>query len=244
VQVKTWNLSCVYRLPTADGTVWAKEVPPFFAAEPMAVKLVGAQDPTLVPTLLADAPRRILLANAPGEGCWEPTAEQIRSVVPRLVAVQAALADRPHPVLPRIPLSTPEVPESPAMAERLAGTGLPETLVHGDFHPGNWIADGDVPKVIDWADATWGHPALDAARLISFIGEDWRPLVAEVWSRAWLEHRPDSDPTTALRLAIPLGHIFNAARYREFLANIEESERVYHAGDPESEIRLAQAALV
>lgn len=243
VQVKTWNLSCVYRLPTADGFVWAKEVPPFFAAEPTAVRLVADLDLTLVPTVIASAPRRLLLANAPGPGCWDPTPAQIRSVVPRLVAVQAALAGKPDPILPRIPLCTPEVPESPALAERLAATGLPDTLLHGDFHPGNWHADGDVPQVIDWADANWGHPALDAARLASFAGPEFYPLIEQVWTRAWLEHRPDSDPATALRLAIPLTHIFLAARYREFLANIEESEQIYHSGDPERHIRLAQAAL-
>jgi len=243
-QVKTWNLSCVYRLPTADGPVWAKEVPPFFAAEPTAVRLVAEVDPSLVPALLTDAPRRVLLADAPGDACWDATAAQIRSVVPRLVAVQAALAGRPDPVLPRIPLVTPLVPESADLAARLAATGLPETLMHGDFHPGNWLADGDTPRVIDWADANWGHPALDAARLMAYLGEDLRALVEELWTRAWLEHCPDSDPATALRLAIPLGHIFNATRYGEFMANVEESEQVYHTGDLEDEIRLAQAALV
>src|SRR3954454_2744305 len=29
--VRTWNLSCILRLPTKSGTVWLKAVPPFFA---------------------------------------------------------------------------------------------------------------------------------------------------------------------------------------------------------------------
>ncbi len=200
-------------------------------------------DPTLVPEVVATAPLRVLLADAPGAPCWAPTPEQIRSVVPRLVAVQAALAGERHPGLPEVPNWSPEVDGSRERADALLGTGLPATLLHGDFHPGNWQSDGTTHQVIDWADAHWGHPALDAARLWTYLVPEIRPLLAEVWTAAWLEHVPDSDPAAALELAIPLVHVFNAVRYREFQANIEESEQVYHSGDPEYEIRRAQAAL-
>jgi hypothetical protein len=243
VQVKTWNLSCVYRMPTDRGQVWVKALPPFFAAEPTAIRLVSEQDPTLVPELIAAEPLRVLIADAPGVDCWVPTPEQITSIVPRLVRAQAALAGERHPDLTELPISSPEVPGSAEQAEKLLATGLPMTLLHGDFHPGNWQSDGVTHQVIDWADAHWGHPALDAARLWTFLAPELRPLLADVWVRAWLEQAPDSDPATALDLAVPLVHVFNATRYREFLANIEDSEQVYHAGDPEYEIRKAQAAL-
>jgi len=242
-QKKTWNLSCVFRMETDNGRVWIKALPPFFAAEPTALRLVSAQDPTLAPEVIATAPLRVLMADAPGEPCWEPTPEQIRSVVPRLVAVQAALAGDRHPDLPEVPIWSPEVEGSRERADALLTTRLPMTLLHGDFHPGNWQSDGVTHQVIDWADSHWGHPALDAARLWTFLAPDLRPLLAEVWTAAWLAHVPDSDPAAALELAIPLVHVFNAIRYREFLANIEESEQVYHFGDPEYEIRKAQAAL-
>jgi phosphotransferase family enzyme len=243
-QVKTWNLSCVFRVEADVGRVWVKALPPFFAAEPTAFRLVAEQDPSLVPTMIASAPLRVLMADAPGESCWEPTAEQIRSVVSRLVAVQAALAGERHPSVPEVPISSPEVVGSAERAAALLATGLPMTLLHGDFHPGNWQSDGVTHQVIDWADAHWGHPALDAARLWTFLSVELRPVLAEVWAEAWLGHVPSSDPVAALELAIPLVHVFNAIRYREFLANIEESEQVYHFGDPEYEIRKAQAALV
>jgi hypothetical protein len=243
VQVKTWNLSCVFRVDTAAGRVWVKALPPFFAAEPIALRLVSALDPTLVPEVLATTPLRVLMADAPGKPCWATTPEQIRSVVPRLVRVQAALAGEKHPDLPEVPIWSDEVGGSRERADALLTTGLPMTLLHGDFHPGNWQSDGTAHRVIDWADAHWGHPALDAARLWTFLAPELRPLLAEVWTAAWLEHAPGSDPAAALELAIPLVHVFNAIRYREFLANIEESEQVYHLGDPEHEIRKAQAAL-
>ncbi|MFC7370295.1 phosphotransferase [Fictibacillus iocasae] len=43
---------------------------------------------------------------------------------------------------------------------------LPEScqLCHGDFHPDNILISEDRPTIIDWMDATCGHPAADAAR--------------------------------------------------------------------------------
>lgn len=35
-QRKTWNLAGLFRLPTVDGPVWLKAIPPFAAAEPLA----------------------------------------------------------------------------------------------------------------------------------------------------------------------------------------------------------------
>ena len=32
-QMRTWNLSSVWRLPTSEGAAWLKVVPPFFAHE-------------------------------------------------------------------------------------------------------------------------------------------------------------------------------------------------------------------
>ncbi len=220
VQVRTWNLSSVHRLPTADGQVWLKAVPPFFADEGAVIKTVAAHDPTLVPEVLASAPGRVLLSEADGGNCWHLTPEMVERVVPRWVAVQNALAGEP-----RLPSSVVPMPSF----------GLPETLVHGDFHPGNWRSSG---VVIDWSDAVWGHPALDACRLMSF-SPDLSEVISRVWSEAWLAHRPDSRPLEALDVARRASHLHNAVRYQEFLDNVETSERIYHEGDPEDELRAA-----
>ncbi|WP_433264408.1 phosphotransferase [Actinosynnema sp. CS-041913] len=222
-QVKTWNLSCLYRLRTPAGTLWAKEIPAFMADEAAVIRLVGEEDPTLVPAVVASEPRRLLMVEAPGEDCWRPTPEMIADIVPRWVAVQAALAGPAR-------LRVRDVP--------VPDFGLPNTVLHGDFHPGNWRSGG---TLLDWGDAHWGHPALDAARLLGFVPPETRPVVEEVWSSAWLRHRPDSDPSGALRHARPAVHLVGALVYQEFLDNIEESERLYHAGDPEREQALAQS---
>lgn len=220
-QVRTWNLSSVHRLPTTRGPVWLKAVPPFFADEGTVIKMVAAHDPALVPEVLASAPNRVLLSQAEGANCWPVTPEQIEDVVPRWVAVQHALAGEPQ-------LRSSAVP--------MPDFGLPDTLTHGDFHPGNWRSSG---VVIDWSDAVWGHPALDACRLMEYAEPELHDLIRRVWSEAWLSHRPDSQPLEALKVAPRASRLHNAVKCQQFLDNIEASERIYHEGDPQTELREA-----
>jgi len=222
VQVRTWNLSTVHRLPTKNGQVWLKAVPTFMVDEGAVIKLVAAHDPTLVPELIASAPQRVLLGDESGSSCWPIRPEHVDLVVPRWVAVQNALAGAPQ--IPATPVPMPSF-------------GLPDTLTHGDFHPGNWRATG---KIIDWSDAMWGHPALDACRLLEFCPPEIHDHIAKVWSEAWLKHRPDSEPLKALDVARRASRLHNAVKYQEFLDNIEESERIYHRGDPEAELRAVR----
>lgn len=42
-------------------------------------------------------------------------------------------------------------------------------LCHGDFHPDNIVLTRDGPVVIDWTDATRGHPLADVARTLILI---------------------------------------------------------------------------
>ncbi len=223
-QIRTWNLSSIHRLPTAQGPVWLKAVPSFFADEGEVIKMVGAHDPTLVPEVLASGQNRVLLSHADGQNCWPLTADMVEKVVPRWVTVQHAVAGEPQ-------LRPSAVP--------MPDFGLPDTLTHGDFHPGNWRTSG---VVIDWSDACWGHPALDACRVIEYSPE-LRDVISQVWSEAWLRHRPDSEPLKALEVAQRAARLHNAVKYQEFLDNIEESERIYHRGDPETELRAVRELL-
>ncbi|MFE7594695.1 phosphotransferase family protein, partial [Kitasatospora sp. NPDC057512] len=236
------------------------------------IALLGGVDRGLVPTVLAaDASAgRLLLDHVPGEDCWSPSAGTVADVVPRLVAAQAALADRPADLAglrDRTPRAlaaqltalsdrlaeetdlTPEeldriaafAAELPDLLDRLADCGLPETLLHGDFHPGNWRSDGTSTVVVDYADSCLGHPALDGLRPRAYLGEEaWQHYV-RVWTEAWRHHAPGSDPGRALELAEPLYHLSYALRYQEFLDHIEQSERPYHEGDPAAELRALLA---
>jgi phosphotransferase family enzyme len=258
-QRKTWNLAGLFRLPTAEGPVWLKALPPFAADEAQAMAAIRAVDPTLVPTVVASAPGRLLLADLPGEDCWHAPADVLASGVRRFVGVQSVLdapvpglLDRREPaedvlaLLDRdVGLTRAEVADALALLPRwreLAECGLPDTLVHGDFHPGNWRSDrGGPPVVLDFADAHFGSPVLDGLRLTGFTAPERRPAVRAAWVQAWRAARPGSDPARALAVAEPLAHLYYAVRYQEFLDGIEESERVYHRDDPASSVRAALA---
>jgi Ser/Thr protein kinase RdoA (MazF antagonist) len=262
VQVKTWNLSALFRLPTAEGPVWLKAVPGFAAAEPAAIAAVAGVDPGLVPAVLASEPGRLLLADVPGADCWDASRQVAAEAVGRLVAAQARIGLVPRPIPDRRPqalaaavrdlldgpvgaeLSPDELRAARALEPRwemLADCGLPDTLVHGDFHPGNWRCGAGSPVVLDFADAHAGNPVVDGLRAIGFLPAGRRRAAADAWIAAWSAARPRSRPAEALRIAEPLAHLAYAVRYQEFLDNIEPSERVYHHGDPASSIRTALA---
>src|SRR6202023_1001089 len=76
--------------------------------------------------------------------------------------------------------------------EMLAGCGLPDTVVHGDFHPVNWRSDGGVAVVLDFADAHLGNPVLDGLRAIGFLPPGLRPVAAAAWTAAWTAAVPRS----------------------------------------------------
>lgn len=262
---KTWNLAALWRIPVAGGHAWLKATPPFAADEAAAIGLLGAVDPGLVPRVLASAPGRVLLADVPGEDLWNATDAQVTSTITRFVAAQAraavagraeSLGHRGDAVLRarlealvegplRDRLTAAEHAGVRALFPRwdaLAGCGLPDTLVHGDFHPGNWRgAPGEPPVVLDFADAHWGDPVQDGLRAIDHLPAERRPTARTAWVQAWRSAVPGSRPDEALRLAEPLAHLAYAVRYQEFLDNIEPSEQIYHRGDPEAAVRHALA---
>jgi hypothetical protein len=261
-QVRSWNLAGLFHLPTADGPVWLKATPQFGAAEPHAIEAFAAVDPGLVPTVLASAPGRLLLADIPGDDCWDAPADVVVGAIRRFVAAQAQLSWAPAGVPDRRPeafatavaalldgpvggeLTPDERAATRALEprwERLADCGLPDVVVHGDFHPGNWRSDGGPAVILDFADAHFGNPVLDGRRAIDFLPEDRRAPAADAWAAAWVDVARGSRPIDALRIAEPLAHLAYAVRYQEFLDAIEPSEQVYHFGDPAASIRHALA---
>ena len=72
----------------------------------------------------------------------------------------------------------------------IASCGVPETLVHGDFHPGNVIGDGERLVLIDWGDSGVGHPLLDHAAFVERLEPADRAAVIEHWSARWREAVP------------------------------------------------------
>jgi hypothetical protein len=256
-QRKTWLVAGLFRLPTADGPVWLKAVPPFATDEAVVIAAFAAVDPSLVPAVVASAPGRLLLADIPGEDCWHAPEDVLANGIRRFVAAQSAIDSCPGltersyvedvtALLDRdLGLTTAEVAAARALLPQwsaLDDCGLPNAIVHGDFHSGNWRSEaGGPPRVLDFADAHFGNPAIDGLRVVDFLAPERKSAARATWISAWQAERPDSDPVRALALAEPLAHLYYAVRYQEFLDGIEESERIYHLDDPVSAVRAALA---
>ncbi|MFD3456725.1 phosphotransferase family protein [Streptomyces sp. NPDC058691] len=271
-QVRTWNLSGVFRMTPEDGrTVWLKTTSPRFnACEATVIRLFAAGDREFVPDVVAaDTPRRrVLLGHVEGVNCYRAEPDVASAAVRRLAAAQAAIASATAPqglrdltpgtLIDRLPglldgeagrdLTPAEragarrlIARLPALIAELDACGLPHTVVHGDFHPGNWRSDGRRIVMIDFADSHFGHPVLDGLRPRDFLDDRSWEHAADAWVEAWSALVPGSDPRRALTVGAPLAHLLYAVRYQEFLDNIEPSERAYHEGDPAGEIRAALA---
>jgi hypothetical protein len=259
-QRRTWNLAALFRLPTARGTVWLKATPSFAADEGAVMAAFARVDPGLVPVVLASGPGRVLLEHLPGVDCWDAPPEIITSAGTRLAAAQASLADpaiglpdrRDRTLAAQVrallddrladELTARELAAAHDLVKRwpaLDACGLPDTIVHGDFHPGNWRSDGGPPVALDWADAYVGNPVLDGLRAYDYLPRHKRHIAAQAWIEAWTSQVPGCDPARALAIAEPLAHLAYAVRYQEFLDGIEPDERIYHLGDPASCVREA-----
>jgi Ser/Thr protein kinase RdoA (MazF antagonist) len=130
----------------------------------------------------------------------------------------------------------------PGLVAALADTGLPTTLVHADFHPGNWRGGDGKVTIVDWSGAHLGNPAQDLLRLQTAVPAPLAAHAEQVWCDAWVAQCPGSDPAAALALMRPLAPLEAAATYQWFLDHIEPDEWPYHRDDPAAQVRLALAA--
>ncbi len=260
-QLRTWNLSTIWRLDTAGGPVWLKQVPPFFAHEAAVLRWVG---PPLVPEVLAADDDKMLLADVPGRDLYGADLATRAAIAASFHPVQAAAAkdleqiihlgvpdERGSTLVRAIEQVVSEHGTDPRLDEIVAALpgrfaaieacGLPDTLVHGDFHPGNvrgsgWGVGGAASDehrraIIDWGDSFVGNPAFDILTLADGLEEaDRRHLVAE-WAQRWRAEVPGCEPERALDLFGPITHLRGAVIYNRFVANIEPAEHPYHAPD-------------
>ncbi|WP_432903726.1 phosphotransferase family protein [Micromonospora matsumotoense] len=258
-QERTWNLSAIWRLDGPHGTAWLKQVPVFFRHEAAVLRLL-ADDPA-TPTLLAAADEgRMLLDHVPGEDRYGADAAeraaiaaahhalQVRTTptVDRLIAAGVpdqrgvALARWLRATLAPHPAADPLLAGLEARLDEVARCGLPDTLVHGDLHPGNVRADGSRHTIIDWGDSFVGHPAFDILRLTEQLPAELAAALVADWCARWRADVPGCRPERAVTLLRSVAWLRMAAVYAMFLAGIEPSERIYHVKDvPEN---LARAA--
>ncbi len=129
----------------------------------------------------------------------------------------------------------------PARLDALYRCGLEDTLVHGDFHPGNHRFDGRKLVLLDWGDSGLGHPLLDMTSFLERVPAERLDRVRAVWITAWKDAYPCADVASAAKLIRPIAALRQALIYRRFLDGIEASEQIYHRDDPARWLRRAIA---
>jgi len=221
-----------------------------------------------IPLVLAADRGRLLLDDIPGTDQYGAPAAVMADPIRELVALQHATATRQADLsalgLPdrRLGATAPQVRrlldrwrdaltpqerrvlddllvELPARYARAAATGLPDTLLHGDFYQGNVRGEPGRWRILDWGDAGVGNPVIDILRLWGFVAPDQRDQVIESWAVAWRDLVPGCEPEAALEPFAPVVELLDGLTYQAFLDHIEPDERVYHAEDPLTSLRCA-----
>jgi hypothetical protein len=269
IQVRTWNLSSLWRIPVEGETLWLKVVPPFFAHEGAIIEALAGGP---VPRLLARDGARVLMPEIPGEDLYSATGPALLPMIDLLVGLQRTWAGREDALLAlglpdlRPPTLIPALrsviarnaddlaPEDLAVLSdfdrglearfaAIAECGLPDTLVHGDVHPGNLRGSGDQLTLLDWGDCAVGHPLLDQPAFLDRIAADDIAPSARRWHELWRAAAPGCDPERASALLAPVARARQAVVYQGFLDQIEPSEHVYHRTDPAERLTRAAALL-
>jgi hypothetical protein len=234
--LRTWNLSAIWRLGTPAGTMWLKQVPHFFRHEPYVLSYVDL-------VYAFDDAGRMLLPDIPGDDLYGAPYEVRESIVIDLLAIQLRAVDDLgrllHDGVPdlrgcRLGDRLRTLIDEDWVQQRLnaaAACGLPDTLVHGDMHPGNVRGTPESRTIIDWGDSFLGQPAFDIIRLAEGLAEPEAERLTAFWAERWRDAFPPSDPLAAVEILRPVAALRNALTFATFLANIEESEHPYHAGD-------------
>jgi Ser/Thr protein kinase RdoA (MazF antagonist) len=221
-----------------------------------------------VPPLVATDGPRVLLEEVPGRDQYAAPVRLLVRMVAMLVGLQAGWVSRVGE-LERLgvpdwrpgPLASAAAHSLSAAAEqldaatarrvdaliaglagrfaRVAEAGVPDTLVHGDFHAGNVCGTEDRLVLLDWGDCGIGHPMLDQAAFLERLDGADTEQVQRVWAGEWRAAVPGCDPDGAAALLAPVAALRQAVIYQTFLDGIEPDERVYHEGDPASWLRRA-----
>jgi hypothetical protein len=96
----------------------------------------------------------------------------------------------------------------------LEDLGLPETVMHGDFHPWNVAIAPDGLRIFDWSDTAIGAPFLDLAIYLGRAPRAARSAILEPYLRGWSDVAPRAALERAAALAMPLGALYQVLTYQ------------------------------
>jgi phosphotransferase family enzyme len=275
VQHRHWGISAVMRVETASGRLWFKALFGHFRNEPQATAFIAELLPGATAGVVAwDATQGwMLLEDLPGDATPDEHGHPI--AYEHLARLQASARGRdqelvangcPRRPLVAVPGELAAVLDDPLLAPwlsvdvgrgaqvvdwlldavtRVEQLGLPDVLVHGDFHPGNVRVAGDRVVIFDWSDAAISKPFVDVVTWATWFDDDpaardalWQSF-AEVWAAvlppaAWLELRP---------MLEGIAGAYHVVQYAAIVRELEPLRRPEHGGGLKEFFRLLDAAV-
>lgn len=169
-----------------------------------AVRRLGVPTPEVRDLVPIEGRQSIVFERVSGESLWQKMVSSPRD----LTALTTEFADLHHTIFSAgLPVdltgSVDRICTKLSEAQQLSDADRDEAqrlvrslprgaaLLHGDFHPGNVLLSERGPVVIDWFDATIGHPITDVIRtsLLLRSGGPGSPM-----------HLPDARPDAIARL--------------------------------------------
>jgi len=105
---------------------------------------------------------------------------------------------------------------------RLQAGPVPETLIHGDFHPWNVQREDGRILIYDWSDASWGHPFFDVrTTTVRTSDEAAREQMCAAYLGTWREFGDPASLRNALDWAAPLSELHVSISWRRIAAVFE-----------------------
>jgi hypothetical protein len=132
-----------------------------------------------------------------------------------------------------------------AAVARVEGVGLPETVVHGDFHSGNAALVDERIAIIDWSDAAISNPAVDLVTWLAWSGD--RRAEVDAATGAWVAAWSAAVDGDALRAMIDdvliVGAGYQIVSYDGIRRNLEPATRYTMTGGGDHFLKTLEAVL-
>lgn len=122
------------------------------------------------------------------------------------------------------------IPRFRDLCADLAGSPIPSTLVHGDFHAGNVAVRGSRYLIFDWTDACIAHPFVDLATFFHSFGPPStdavvRDRLRDRYLRGWGDLMPHDEAVDLFQRTEPVAAMHHAISYQAVIAALDPDQR-------------------
>ena len=156
-------------------------------------------------------------------GCHDRRLDVLERQLDDLIADPRAIAQLGPEEVAELNGRAPELKEA---CRRLAACGLPETLVHGDLHPGNVARQDGELVYFDWTDACVAHPLFDLHTLQWERDEEDRSALLDAYLAVWDGIVPPDRLREAAALAAVVTPLHHAVSYQHIVAGLEPTSKL------------------